>query len=135
MRRRHDLIGTHVDESLDARVSRARGLLEDLVVPIWRIEPQILVHPRHMTGVCAVEGCPREVVEAGLCNGHALRWNRLGRPGLARFTATTRFLVAESHLLVTCKVPACRLGELRPSHLCPDHRRAWQAGGRPPLQA
>jgi hypothetical protein len=28
MRRRHDLIGTHVGESLQSRIERARGLLE-----------------------------------------------------------------------------------------------------------
>ena len=135
MRRRHDLIGTHVDESLEARVERARGLLEDLVAPAWRIEPPILVHPRHMAAVCAVASCPREVTEAGLCNGHALRWIRRGRPDLAEFTATTRFLIVDNHVLAACKVPTCRRGRVRPAHLCPTHRKQWLAAGQPPIQA
>jgi hypothetical protein len=78
MRRRHDLIGTHLDESLDARVTRARGLLEDLVEPAWRFDPPIMVHPRHMIAGCAVAGCAREAVDLDtrLCNGHGLRWIR-----------------------------------------------------------
>jgi len=135
MRRRHDLIGTYAEEALEARVKRARGLLEDLVAPTWRIEPPILVHARHMAAVCAVARCPREVTEAELCNGHALRWIRQGRPDLAEFIATTRFLIVDNHVLAACKVPTCRRGEVRPAHLCPTHRKEWLAAGQPPIEA
>jgi integrase len=136
MRRRHDLIGTHIDESLDARVTRARGLLEDLVEPAWRFDPPILVHPRHMVAVCAVAGCAREAVDldTGLCNGHGLRWIREGRPDLPGFVAATRSVLVDNHVLARCRVPGCRLGEVRPEHLCPEHRQAWMAAGRPDRQ-
>jgi len=49
-----------------------------------------------MDGVCDVAGCARETVDAGLCNGHVLRWIRLGRPSLPEYVRTTRTVVVEA---------------------------------------
>jgi hypothetical protein len=115
--RRHDLIGAPASESFEVRVARARVLLEDIVEPAWRHDPPILIHHSNMDGVCDVAGCARETVDAGLCNGHVLRWIRRGRPSLPEYVRTTRTVVVDNHVLRGCDVPACRLGAIRPGHL------------------
>lgn len=112
--RRHDLIGTPAGEPFEARVARARALLEDLVEPAWRHDPPILVHHSNMDGVCGIAACARETVDVGLCNGHMLRWIRRGRPSLPEYVRTTRTVVVDNHVLQGCEVPACRLGAVRP---------------------
>ncbi|MBM0230484.1 tyrosine-type recombinase/integrase [Micromonospora sp. STR1_7] len=127
---RHDLVGAPTGEPLPERVARARVLLEEAVPPQWRREPLIYVRPQHMEAVCAVTRCRREAIDHGMCNGHAQRWHRIGRPQLDVFLTTTESALRDHHILPSCLVSVCRRGRAR-DDLCPVHSRQWKAAKRP----
>ena len=131
MPRAYELVGTLGAESLDAKVLRARRLLEDGVRPESRVHLRLSIHPRHMDAVCAVPACPREAVAAnGLCNGHELRRRRIGERDVHAFAASTDPILRGSYVLNACEVPGCRVRDTT-NRLCYPHRLQWLAAGRP----
>lgn len=129
------LSGYRPGETLQDRTARAALLLTDRVRPEWHIERAIIADPRDMIGVCAVPGCPREVVRHGLCNGHALRWQWQHQPPWEHFVASTGAHITESLAVPKCTVPWCRRGRDRqPEYLCQQHFDSWNEAGQPPLK-
>jgi hypothetical protein len=89
--------------------------------------------PEDMVAVCAVPRCLREVVDAGLCNGHAVRWAWQGKPPLNVFAATTGVPIIEAQAVPKCTVSRCRGGrDHQPEYLCRRHFAQWHAAGCPP---
>lgn len=64
---------------------------------------------------CSVDGCGRDAVTRGWCQGHYLRWYRTGDVQADRPLATRR---SEE----PCTVPGC-LRTTRVRGLCPSHFR------------
>lgn len=74
------------------RVPGRSGLLEKLLASVRAEFRNEIYHPApddavFVTGECAVSGCDRVLEQRGLCNGHAIRWRRRGRPDMAEFLA------------------------------------------------
>lgn len=132
MSHRHDLVGGNTTgEPLARRIEDARTLLLSELRPEWRQDVMIMIRPERVDAVCAVSGCPREVVSHGMCNGHLLRWIRRERPDLGAFLTSTPARLQGSFAPSSCQVPACELG-LANFGLCWSHSRDWTAQGRPP---
>jgi integrase len=81
---------------------------------------------------CGVSGCGRPAGEHGLCQAHAQRWLKAGRPGLAAFTAASGPVWHGSLPLEACEVPGCRQGRDRHG-LCSLHGWRWREAGRPDM--
>lgn len=127
------LVGYWPQETLAERTARAAALLDERIRLEWRIEPPVITKLEDMVAVCAVPRCPREVVDGGLCNGHAVRWASQGRPPVQAFAATTAIAITESLAVPKCTVPWCRGGrDHQPEYLCRRHFEQWHAASCPP---
>ena len=83
--------------------------------------PEILQRPT----ACGVEGCPRSVTYAGLCDSHRRRWVAAGRPDRARFASSAGPVAVGSAL---CGVPGCGFPALAAPPdvgLCDQHLRRF----------
>jgi integrase len=121
------------------RVPGRSGLLEKLLASvraefrneIYRPAPD---DPVFVPGECAVSGCDRVVAQRGLCNGHAIRWRRRGRPDMAEFLADPGRPVRGRSELAECAVAGCRFG-VNGRGLCCKHHDKWARQGRPDLDS
>ena len=113
------------------------GLLETLtaaVRPEFRTEIYIpaVDDPVFTAAECLVAGCDRSGHDQGLCNGHAPRWRRRGRPALEDFLANPGPPVRGRNPLAPCAVDGCRYG-LNGRGLCSGHRDRGMRAGNPGL--
>jgi len=84
-------------------------------------------------GACRVPSCRRHARSRGLCQGHHLRWQKQGRPGIEAFAASTDSRWARQRPNRRCKVPACGYGTSR-GGMCQLHGQRWERDGRPDLE-
>jgi hypothetical protein len=121
------------------RVPGRSGLLEKLLASVRAEFRNEIYHPApddpvFVPGECAVSGCDRVVAQRGLCNGHAIRWRRRGRPDMAEFLADPGRPVRGRSELAECAVAGCRFG-VNGRGLCCKHHDKWARQGRPDLDS
>ena len=118
------------------------GLLEQLMAlvrPEFRTDIYIPApdDPVFIADQCAVAGCDRAAVSVrrGLCNAHAIRFRKHGRPPMEDFLATPGPPVRGRRPLAPCVVEGCRYGRAARNGLCSKHRDRWDRAGNPDLAA
>ena len=116
------------------------GLLEQLMAvvrPEFRTDIYIPVpdDPVFAADQCAVGDCDRTAVSIrrGLCNAHAIRFRKRGRPPMEDFLADPGPPVRGRRPLAPCVVDGCRYGRGARNGLCSKHRDRWDRAGRPDL--
>jgi len=116
------------------------GLLEQLMAvvrPEFRTDIYIPApdDPVFAADQCAVGGCDRTAVSIrrGLCNAHAIRFRKRGRPPMEDFLADPGPPVRGRRPLAPCVVDGCRYGRGARNGLCSKHRDRWDRAGRPDL--
>jgi len=116
------------------------GLLEQmmaLVRPEFRTDIYIPApdDPVFAAEECAVAGCDRTAVSIrrGLCNAHAIRFRKCGRPPMEDFLADPGPPVRGRSPLAPCLVEGCRYGRAARNGLCSKHRDRWDRAGNPDL--
>ena len=116
------------------------GLLEQLMAlvrPEFRTDIYIPApdDPVFIADQCAVAGCDRTAVSIrrGLCNAHAIRFRKHGRPPMEDFLATPGPPVRGRRPLAPCVVEGCRYGRAARNGLCSKHRDRWDRAGNPDL--
>ena len=116
------------------------GLLEQLMAlvrPEFRTDIYIPApdDPVFIAGQCAVAGCDRTAVSIrrGLCNAHAIRFRKHGRPPMKDFLASPGPPVRGRRPLAPCVVEGCRYGRAAGNGLCAKHRDRWDRAGNPDL--
>jgi integrase len=116
------------------------GLLEQLMAlvrPEFRTDIYIPApdDPVFIADQCAVAGCDRTAVSIrrGLCNAHAIRFRKRGRPPMEDFLATPGPPVRGRRPLAPCVVEGCRYGRAARNGLCSKHRERWDRAGNPDL--
>jgi hypothetical protein len=122
------------------RASGRSGLLEQLMAVVrseFRVEIYIPApdDPVFAAEACAVEGCDRTAVsiQRGLCNGHAIRFRKRGRPAMEDFLVDPGPPIRGRRPLSACTVEGCRYGRNARNGLCHRHRDRWNRAGRPDL--
>jgi hypothetical protein len=115
------------------------GLLEQLMAavrPEFRVDVLIADPDDPVLGVkpCEIGGCDRPIKHRGMCNGHHLRWKKLGCPDLATFKAEQTSPQMGRRELDSCTVPGCRYG-VAGHGLCCRHRDKWSRAGYPDAAA
>jgi integrase len=116
------------------------GLLERLMAvvrPEFRAEVYVPApdDPVFVAEKCAVANCDRTAVSTpqGLCNAHAIRFRKCGRPPIREFLADPGPPVRGRRSLAACVVDGCRYGRGARNGLCAKHRDRWQRAGEPDL--
>ena len=116
------------------------GLLEQLMAvvrPEFRTDIYIPApdDPVFVAGQCAVGDCDRTAVSIrrGLCNAHAIRFRKGGRPPMQEFLADPGPPVRGRRPLAPCVVEGCRYGRNARNGLCARHRDRWNRAGQPDL--
>lgn len=116
------------------------GLLEQLMAvvrPEFRTDIYIPApdHPVFVADQCAVGDCDRTAVSIrrGLCNAHAIRFRKCGRPPMEDFLADPGPPVRGRRPLVPCAVEGCRYGRNARNGLCARHRDRWNRADQPDL--
>ena len=108
-----------------------------IVRPEFRTEIYIPVpdDPVFIARECAVQGCDRTAasIRRGLCNAHAIRFRKRGRPAMADFLAYPGPPVRGRRSLAACVVVGCRYGRGAKNGLCSKHRDRWNRAGKPSL--
>ena len=122
------------------QVAGRSGLLEQLMAvvrPEFRTDIYIPVpdDPVFAADQCAVGDCDRTAVSIrrGLCNAHAIRFRKRGRPPMEDFLADPGPPVRGRRPLAPCVVDGCRYGRGARNGLCSKHRDRWDRTGRPDL--
>jgi hypothetical protein len=115
-------------------------LLEQLMAavrPKFRTEVYIPAadDPVFIANECAVGGCDRTAVSLrrGLCNAHAIRFRKRGRPAMEDFLADPGPPVRGRRPLAPRVVAGCRYGRNARIGLCSRHRDRWNRAGKPDL--
>lgn len=116
------------------------GLLEQLMALV-RAEFRTDIYipapddPVFIAEECAVAGCDRTAVSIrrGLCNAHAIRFRKRGRPPMEDFLAAPGPPVRGRRPLAPCVVEGCRYGRAARNGLCSKHRDRWDRAGKPDL--
>ena len=123
-----------------AGLSGLSGLLEQLMAvvrPEFRTDIYIPApdDPVFAADQCAVGDCDRTAVSIrrGLCNAHAIRFRKRGRPPMEDFLADPGPPVRGRRPLAPCVVDGCRYGRGARNGLCSKHRDRWDRAGRPDL--
>ena len=116
------------------------GLLEQLMAivrPEFRTDIYIPApdDPVFVADECAVEDCDRTAVSIrrGLCNAHAIRFRKRGRPPMEDFLAAPGPPVRGRRPLAPCIVDGCRYARGARNGLCSRHRDRWNRAGKPGL--
>lgn len=113
------------------------GQLMGVVRPEFRTEVYIPGpdDPVFVSDECAVDGCDRtaESVRRGLCNAHAIRFRKRGRPEMGDFLADPGPQAGGRRALAPCVVKGCRYGRNARNGLCARHRDRWSRAGKPDL--
>jgi hypothetical protein len=116
------------------------GLLEQLMAlvrPEFRTDIYIPASddPVFVAEECAVAGCDRTAasIRRRLCNAHAIRFRKRGRPPMEEFLADPGPPVRGRRPLAPCVVESCRYGRNARNGLCARHRDRWNRAGRPDL--
>jgi integrase len=116
------------------------GLLEQLMAvvrPEFRTDIYIPVpdDPVFVADQCAVGDCDRTAVSIrrGLCNAHAIRFRKRGRPPMEDFLADPGPPVRGRRPLAPCAVDGCRYARNARNGLCSRHRDRWNRAGKPDL--
>jgi integrase len=116
------------------------GLLEQLMAvvrPEFRTDIYVPgpADPVFIAGECAVADCDRTAVSTrrGLCNAHAIRFRKRGRPPMTEFLADPGPPVRGRRPLAACVVEGCRYGRGARNGLCSRHRDRWDRAGKPDL--
>ena len=116
------------------------GLLDQLMAlvrPEFRTDIYIPApdDPVFIADQCVVAGCDRTAVSIrrGLCNAHAIRFRKRGRPPMEDFLATPGPPVRGRRPLAPCVVEGCRYGRAARNGLCSRHRDRWDRAGNPDL--
>jgi hypothetical protein len=106
------------------------------VRPEFRVDVLIADPDDPVLGVkpCEIGGCDRPIKHRGMCNGHHLRWKKLGCPDLATFKAEQTSPQMGRRELDSCTVPGCRYG-VAGHGLCCRHRDKWSRAGYPDAAA
>ena len=123
---------------VDPAGSRSGLLLEKLMAavrPEFRMPIYVPAPGDPALGVaeCAVGGCDRMAsAQRGLCNAHAIRWRKRGRPELVEFLADPGPVVRGRNQLPQCTVPGCGYG-VAGKGLCSMHHDRWARAGRPDI--
>ena len=108
-----------------------------VVRPEFRTDIYIPVpdDPVFAAGQCAVGDCDRTAVSIrrGLCNAHAIRFRKRGRPPMEDFLADPGPPVRGRRPLAPCVVDGCRYGRGARNGLCSKHRDRWDRAGQPDL--
>ena len=122
------------------QVAGLSGLLEQLMAvvrPEFRTDIYIPApdDPVFAADQCAVGDCDRTAVSIrrGLCNAHAIRFRKRGRPPMEDFLADPGPPVRGRRPLAPCVVDGCRYGRGARNGLCSRHRDRWDRAGRPDL--
>jgi hypothetical protein len=91
--------------------------------------------PVFVADECAVEDCDRTAVSIrrGLCNAHAIRFRKRGRPPMEDFLAAPGPPVRGRRPLAPCIVDGCRYARGARNGLCSRHRDRWNRAGKPGL--
>jgi integrase len=120
------------------QVAGRSGLLEQLMAvvrPEFRTDIYIPApdDPVFAADQCAVGDCDRTAVSIrrGLCNAHAIRFRKRGRPPMEDFLADPGPPVRGRRPLAPCVVDGCRYGRGARNGLCSKHRDRWDRAGRP----
>jgi integrase len=119
------------------------GLLEQLMAlvrPEFRTEIYIPApdDPVFIADQCVVGDCDRTAasIRRGLCNAHAIRYRKLGRPPIEDFLADPGPPVRGRRSLAACAVDGCRYPRNAAANgLCSKHRDRWIRAGQPDLSA
>ena len=116
------------------------GVLEQLMAlvrPEFRTDIYIPASddPVFIADQCAVAGCDRTAVSIrrGLCNAHAIRFRKHGRPPMKDFLGSPGPPVRGRRPLAPCVVEGCRYGRAARNGLCARHRDRWDRAGNPDL--
>jgi hypothetical protein len=116
------------------------GLLEQLMAivrPEFRTDIYIPApgDPVFVADECAVEDRDRTAVSIrrGLCNAHAIRFRKRGRPPMEDFLAAPGPPVRGRRPLAPCIVDGCRYARGARNGLCSRHRDRWNRAGKPGL--
>jgi integrase len=122
------------------QVAGRSGLLEQLmgiVRPEFRTDIYIPApdDPVFAADQCMVGDCDRTAVSIrrGLCNAHAIRFRKRGRPPMEDFLGAPGPPVRGRRSLAPCTVDGCRYGRGARNGLCSKHRDRWNRAGRPDL--
>ena len=122
------------------RVPGRSGLLEQLMAvvrPEFRTDIYIPApdDPVFVADQCAVGDCDRTAVSIRrrLCNAHAIRFRKGGRPPMEAFLCDPGPPVRGRRPLAPCAVEGCRYGRNARNGLCARHRDRWNRAGRPDL--
>ena len=122
------------------QVAGRSGLLEQLmgiVRPEFRTDIYIPApdDPVFAAGQCMVGDCDRTAVSIrrGLCNAHAIRFRKRGRPRMEDFLGAPGPPVRGRRSLAPCTVDGCRYGRGARNGLCSKHRDRWNRAGKPDL--
>ena len=122
-----------------AREAASRsGLLEQLMAvvrPEFRTDIYIPApdDPVFVADQCTVGGCDRTAVSIRreLCNAHAIRFRKRGRPPMDDFLANPGPPVRGRRPLAPCVVEGCRYARNARNGLCSRHRDRWNRAGQP----
>ena len=122
------------------QVAGRSGLLEQLMAivrPEFRTDIYIPApdDPVFVADQCAVADCDRTAVSIrrGLCNAHAIRFRKRGRPPMEDFLADPGPPVRGRRPLAPCTVDGCRYARGARNGLCSRHRDRWNRAGKPDL--
>jgi integrase len=111
-----------------------KGLLSELMAVVREeFRGEVLVFapddPVFGLGACVVTGCSRFARSHGLCQGHRVRWDKVGRPDLVSFAASTDPRWFNQRPNRCCRVEGCRYGTARQG-LCMLHAQNFERAGR-----
>ena len=84
-------------------------------------------------GKCRVEGCGYGMSRAGLCQLHAQRWLRCGRPDLTTWLADPP-AIRQPESGARCLLEHCQLWPQAATPFCHAHAATWRAQGRPEVE-
>jgi integrase len=122
------------------QVAARSGLLEQLMAvvrPEFRADIYIPTpdDPVFVADQCTVGDCDRTAVSIrrGLCNAHAIRFRKRGRPPMDDFLASPGPPVRGRRPLAPCVVEGCRYARNARNGLCSRHRDRWNRAGKPDL--
>jgi site-specific recombinase XerD len=122
------------------QVAGRAGLLEQLIAvvrPEFRADIYIPApdDPVFVADQCMVGDCDRTAVSIrrGLCNAHAIRFRKRGRPPMSDFLANPGPPVRGRRPLAPCVVEGCRYARNARNGLCSRHRDRWNRAGKPDL--
>ena len=122
------------------QVAGRSGLLEQLMAvvrPEFRTDIYIPApdDPVFVADQCTVGDCDRTAVSIrrGLCNAHAIRFRKQGRPPMEDFLANPGPPVRGRGPLAPCTVDGCRYARNARNGLCSRHRDRWDRAGKPDL--